>query len=164
MGNYNTLQGQSAARINMAIADRDAAILGAEAQRQQAVQVPSPTPLLTQNSQFIFMSQLARGQAEALEIMSAASAGALHTVGAALQDGGGRDAAAMRVAESCVDPLPSPYFSNPRDRYVAAIANVAKAGNTMLLPTASNDPAAATAAAMNIFNQASDNPFFFLSS
>jgi hypothetical protein len=90
--------------------------------------------------------------------MSQASASALHTVGAALQDGGGRDAAAMRVAESCVDPLPAPYFCNIRDRYVAAIANVAKAGNTMLLPTASNDPAAATAAAMNIFNQASFPP------
>jgi regulator of protease activity HflC (stomatin/prohibitin superfamily) len=111
-------EGQSAARINMATADRDAAILGAEAQRQQAV-------------------QLARGQAEALEIMSAASAAALQTVGHALQATGGRDAASMRVAES----------------YVAAIANVAKAGNTMLLPTASNDPAAATAAAMSIFNQ-----------
>ena len=106
----------------MATADRDAAILGAEAQRQQAV-------------------QLARGQAEALEIMSKASAAALQTVGEALQQGGGRDAAAMRVAES----------------YVAAIANVAKTGNTMLLPTASNDPAAATAAAMSIFNQASDH-------
>jgi acyl-CoA reductase-like NAD-dependent aldehyde dehydrogenase len=35
---------------------------------------------------------------------------------------------------------------------------VAKTGNTMLLPTSSNDPAAATAAAMNIFNQASVPP------
>jgi regulator of protease activity HflC (stomatin/prohibitin superfamily) len=114
-------EGQSAARINMATADRDAAILGAEGQRQQAV-------------------QLARGQAEALEIMSQASAVALQIVGRSLQEGGGRDAAAMRVAES----------------YVAAIANVAKTGNTMLLPTASNDPAAATAAAMSILSQASD--------
>jgi regulator of protease activity HflC (stomatin/prohibitin superfamily) len=112
-------EGQSAARINMATADRDAAILGAEGQRQQAV-------------------QLARGQAEALEIMSQASASALQIVGRSLQEGGGRDAAAMRVAES----------------YVAAIANVAKTGNTMLLPTASNDPAAATAAAMGILSQA----------
>ena len=104
----------------MATAERDAAILGAEGQRQQQV-------------------QQAKGQAEALEIMSHASSAALQTVGRALQEGGGRDAAAMRVAES----------------YVAAIANVAKAGNTMLLPTASNDPAAATAAAMSIFNQAS---------
>jgi regulator of protease activity HflC (stomatin/prohibitin superfamily) len=116
-------EGQSAARINMATADRDASYLGAEAQRQQLV-------------------QLARGQAEALDIMSQASASALHIVGRALQEGGGRDAAAMRVAES----------------YVAAIANVAKTGNTMLLPTSSNDPAAATAAAMNIFNQASVPP------
>ncbi len=74
--------------------------------------------------------------------MSQASAAALLIVGRSLQEGGGRDAAAMRVAES----------------YVAAIANVAKAGNTMLLPTASNDPAAATAAAMSIFNQASSPP------
>ena len=113
-------EGQSAARINMATAERDAAILGAEGQRQQAV-------------------QLAKGQAEALDIMTLASSAALVTVGRALQEGGGRDAAAMRVAES----------------YVAAIANVAKAGNTMLLPTAASDPAAATAAAMSIFNQAS---------
>ena len=77
-----------------------------------------------------------------MEIMSAASAAALVTVGQALQGAGGHEAASMRVAES----------------YVAAIANVAKQGNTMLLPTASNDPAAATAAAMSIFNQVCPPP------
>ena len=54
----------------MATAERDAAILGAEGQRQQQV-------------------QQAKGQAEALEIMSHASSAALQTVGRALQEGGG---------------------------------------------------------------------------
>lgn len=84
------------------------------------------------------------GEAEAIFRRAEATARGLGQVSAAIQAEGGNAAASMRIAE----------------QYLAAFSNIAKEGNTMLLPTAANDPASMVAQAMSIYKSVSNNDSF----
>jgi len=76
----------------------------------------------------------AEGQAEAIKTVASATAQAIEQVAMAIQSPGGMDAVNLKVAE----------------QYVAAFGNVAKAGNTLILPGNLADMGSMVAAAMNI--------------
>ncbi len=76
----------------------------------------------------------AQGQAEAIKAVASATAQAIQQVAQAIQSPGGMDAVNLKVAE----------------KYVEAFGNVAKQGNTMILPGNMADMGAMVAAAMSI--------------
>ncbi|MCX7192232.1 MAG: paraslipin [Proteobacteria bacterium] len=76
----------------------------------------------------------AQGEAEAIKAVAAATAQAIAQVASAIQSPGGMDAVNLKVAE----------------KYVEAFGNVAKAGNTLILPGNLADMGAMVATAMNI--------------
>jgi len=76
----------------------------------------------------------AQGQAEAIKAVAAATAQAIQQVALAIQSPGGMDAVNLKVAE----------------KYVEAFGNVAKQGNTLILPGNLADMGSMVAAAMSI--------------
>jgi regulator of protease activity HflC (stomatin/prohibitin superfamily) len=76
----------------------------------------------------------AEGQAEAIKTVASATAQAISQVAQAIQSPGGMDAVNLKVAE----------------KYVEAFANVAKQGNTLILPGNMADMGSMVAAAMSI--------------
>jgi regulator of protease activity HflC (stomatin/prohibitin superfamily) len=76
----------------------------------------------------------AQGQAEAIKAVAAATAQAIGQVATAIQSPGGMDAVNLKVAE----------------KYVEAFGNVAKAGNTLILPGNLADMGTMVATAMSI--------------
>jgi regulator of protease activity HflC (stomatin/prohibitin superfamily) len=76
----------------------------------------------------------AQGQAEAIKTVAAATAQAIEQVATAIQSPGGMNAVNLKVAE----------------KYVEAFGNVAKAGNTLILPGNLADMGAMVASAMSI--------------
>ncbi len=76
----------------------------------------------------------AQGQAEAIKAVASATALAISQVALAIQSPGGMDAVNLKVAE----------------KYVEAFGNVAKAGNTLILPGNLADMGAMVATAMSI--------------
>ena len=76
----------------------------------------------------------AQGEAEAIKAVASATAQAIQQVAQAIQFPGGMDAVNLKVAE----------------KYVEAFGNVAKQGNTMILPGNMADMGAMVAAAMSI--------------
>jgi regulator of protease activity HflC (stomatin/prohibitin superfamily) len=76
----------------------------------------------------------AQGQAEAIKEVATATAQAIQQVALAIQSPGGMDAVNLKVAE----------------KYVEAFANVAKEGNTLILPGNLADMGGMVAAAMSI--------------
>ena len=76
----------------------------------------------------------AQGEAEAIKAVAAATAQAIQQVAQAIQSPGGMDAVNLKVAE----------------KYVEAFANVAKAGNTLILPGNLSDMGTMVATAMSI--------------
>ncbi|MFA6901933.1 MAG: SPFH domain-containing protein [Gallionellaceae bacterium] len=77
---------------------------------------------------------LAQGEAEAIKAVATANAQAIQQVAQAIQSAGGMEAVNFKVAE----------------QYVAAFANVAKQGNTLILPGNLADMGGLVAAAMSI--------------
>ena len=65
-----------------------------------------------------------------------AAAASIDVLGQAMLQPGGTDAAALRVAE----------------QYVASFGNLAKAGNTLIMPAAANDAASMVAQAMSVYS------------
>lgn len=76
----------------------------------------------------------AQGQAEALRLVAAATADAVRMVGDAVNTPGGLEAVNLKVAE----------------QYINAFGNIAKAGNTILLPANAGDVAGLVATATSI--------------
>ncbi|BDA41199.1 Stomatin-like protein 2, mitochondrial [Coccomyxa sp. Obi] len=81
----------------------------------------------------------ATGEAEAIYRRADATAKGINIVSEAVAGPGGSEAAALRVAE----------------QYLAAFSNIAKEGNTLLLPAATNDPAGMVAQALSIYKTVS---------
>ncbi|KAK9916610.1 hypothetical protein WJX75_004826 [Coccomyxa subellipsoidea] len=81
----------------------------------------------------------ATGEAEAIYRRADATAKGIQIVSEAVTGPGGSEAAALRVAE----------------QYLAAFSNIAKEGNTLLLPAAANDPASMVAQALSIYKTVS---------
>ncbi|CAL5227063.1 g9967 [Coccomyxa viridis] len=83
----------------------------------------------------------ATGEAEAIYRRADATAKGIGLVSQAVTAHGGSEAASLRVAE----------------QYLSAFGQIAKAGNTLLLPAATNDPANMVAQAMSIYKAVADN-------
>lgn len=119
-----------------------AQILESEGARQAKVNVAE-----ADKSQVILSSEAAKtnsinraqGEAAAIEARAQATARGIDMLAAAIHEKGGSDAVAMRVAE----------------QYLDAFGEIAKKGNTMLLPAATDHPAAMVAQAMSIFKSMS---------
>jgi regulator of protease activity HflC (stomatin/prohibitin superfamily) len=112
---------------------RDAAINTAEGEKQKSIKASEAVRQQRINE--------AEGQAQAILSIAAATAEGIRRVAAAIEAPGGFEAVQLRVAE----------------QYVAQFGNLAKTGNTLVIPTTLSDPGAFIAAAMTIVKKAAQN-------
>jgi regulator of protease activity HflC (stomatin/prohibitin superfamily) len=105
---------------------RDAAVNTAEGEKQKSIKA----------SEAVRQKQIneAEGQAQAILSIASATAEGINRVAAAIQAPGGFQAVQLRVAE----------------QYITQFGNLAKAGNTFIIPTNLADAASFVAAAMSI--------------
>ena len=78
----------------------------------------------------------AKGESEAIQLVAKATSDGIVLVGNAIEQKGGQEAAALRVAE----------------QYVAAFSNMAKASNTLIVPANAGDSSNMIAQALAIFS------------
>jgi regulator of protease activity HflC (stomatin/prohibitin superfamily) len=105
---------------------RDAAINTAEGEKQKSIKASEAVRQQRINE--------AEGQAQAILSIAAATAEGIRRVAAVIEAPGGFEAVQLRVAE----------------QYVTQFGNIAKTGNTLVIPTTLSDPGAFIAAAMTI--------------
>jgi len=116
-----------------------AAILESEGIRESEINVAQgkkQAAILASEGLMSEKINIAKGHAEAIERTAQARAVGLHRVADALQATNGNNAASFAVAE----------------QYVAAFSNLAKTGNTILLPSSTGDVASMVTQAMGVFN------------
>ena len=82
----------------------------------------------------------AEGEAESIRLKAAATAVGIKTIAEAVRVQGGTDAIKLSVAE----------------QYVAAFGNIAKEGNTVLLPSDAGNPGAMVAQALAVYQGVGD--------
>ncbi|AZN36493.1 SPFH domain-containing protein [Iodobacter ciconiae] len=119
-------EGVKQEQINLATGQREASIQRSEGERQAAINASEGEKQAAINK--------AEGEAEALRLVARATAEAIHMVAQTIKQPGGLEAVNLKVAE----------------QYVAAFANIAKEGNTMLLPSNASDIAGMVATAMSV--------------
>jgi len=83
----------------------------------------------------------AEGEAKSIELKALATAEAITKISGAIGSSNGHHAVSLRVAE----------------QYVEAFGNIAKAGTTMLLPAAADNPASMVAQAMSIYKNVTEH-------
>ena len=105
--------------------ERDAAINSAEGQKQQVIKASEAKKQQNINE--------AEGQASAIMAVAKATAEGIRSVAQSIQAEGGYEAVQLRVAE----------------QYVAQFGNIARAGNTLVVPANLGDVASMIALAMN---------------
>jgi regulator of protease activity HflC (stomatin/prohibitin superfamily) len=113
---------------------RDAAINTAEGEKQKSIKASEAVRQQRINE--------AEGQAQAILSIAAATAEGIRRVAAAIEAPGGFEAVQLRVAE----------------QYVTQFGNIAKTGNTLVIPTTLSDPGAFIAAAMTIVKKGAQSP------
>jgi len=116
-----------------------ASVLESEGKREAAVNVAEgdkTSQILASEAERKEQVNQALGEAEAIEAKANATAKAITVVAAAIQQAGGEDAVKMKIAED----------------YVAAFGNIAKEGNTMLIPANAGEPAGMIAQALSIYD------------
>jgi regulator of protease activity HflC (stomatin/prohibitin superfamily) len=106
--------------------ERDAAINTAEGQKQQVIKASEAKKQQQINE--------AEGQAAAIQAVARATAEGIRAVAASIQAEGGLEAVQLRVAE----------------QYVHQLGNIARAGNTLVVPANLGDVASMIALAMNV--------------
>ncbi|GAA5785840.1 paraslipin [Chitiniphilus shinanonensis] len=116
-------------QINLASGEREAAIQRSQGEMQAAIN--------ESEGQKQAQINMATGEAEALRLVARANAEAIAAVGHAIELEGGIEAVNLKIAE----------------QYVAAFSNIAKQGNTMLLPTNASDIATLVATATSVIRQ-----------
>ncbi|MBE9610336.1 SPFH domain-containing protein [Chitinilyticum piscinae] len=117
-------------QINLANGQREAAIQRSQGDMQAAINESEGEKQAAINR--------ATGEAEAIRLIATANAEAIARIAAAIGHDGGIEAVNLKVAE----------------QYVAAFANLAKEGNTVLLPQNVGDVAGLVATAMNVVKSA----------
>ena len=130
---------ESMAQESMAERSRRAEITRSEGTRQAAINVAEgKKQAVVLESEAAREDAVNRAEGEALAIRKRADAAAasIDVLGQAMLQPGGTDAAALRVA----------------DQYVASFGNLAKAGNTLIMPAAANDAASMVAQAMSVYS------------
>lgn len=120
--------------------EKRALIAKSEGEREQAINVATgekAAAIAESEGQKMAAVNRASGEAEALLLVADATAESIRKVAAAIQSDGGEQAIALKVAE----------------QYVAAFANIAKAGNTVVVPGNLGDMSGLIASAMSIMKQ-----------
>ncbi len=103
-------EGRKIEQINLASGQREAEIQQSEGEAQAAINAS--------NGEKVARINHAQGEAEALRLVAEANADAIRQIATALQTPGGNEAVNLKVAE----------------QYVAAFSNLAKEGNTLIMP------------------------------
>jgi regulator of protease activity HflC (stomatin/prohibitin superfamily) len=128
--------------------EKRALIAKSEGQRQQEINLADgekQAAVLQSEGQKIAQINRAEGEAKAITTIAAANAAAVRAVAAAMNEPGGMNAANLKVAEV----------------YVDAFGNLAKAGNTLIVPGNMSDLATMVSSAMTIVSgarRAEDGP------
>ena len=121
--------------------EKRALIAKSEGQRQQEINLADgekQAAVLQSEGQKIAQINRAEGEAKAITTIAAANAAAVRAVAAAMSEPGGMNAANLKVAEV----------------YVEAFGNLAKAGNTLIVPGNMSDLATMVSSAMTIVSGA----------
>lgn len=114
-------EGQRQSKINVAEAHKSEVILASEAAREDQI-------------------NRATGEAEAIFRRAEATARGIQMLAERIQEEGGNQAVALRVAE----------------QYLDAFGEIAKKGTTMLLPAGMSDPASMVAQALSVYSTVVD--------
>ncbi|MBV8657103.1 MAG: paraslipin [Burkholderiales bacterium] len=126
-----TSEGRMQEEINIATGERQAAIQASEGQKQAAINQSEGAKAAAVNR--------AQGEAEALRLVAQATSEAIRVVAQGIQEPGGFEAVNLKVAE----------------RYIAAFGEIAKQGNTLVVPQNIADVAGVVATAMSVVKQQS---------
>ena len=121
--------------------EKRALIAKSEGQRQQEINLADgekQAAVLQSEGQKIAAINRAEGEAKAITTIAAANAAAVRAVASAMNEPGGMSAANLKVAEI----------------YVEAFGNLAKTGNTLIVPSNLSDLATLVASAMTIVSGA----------
>ncbi len=124
---------QKRAQILESEGNRQAKINHSEGEKAQIV--------LNSEAAYIDQVNRAKGEAEAIMLVAEANAKGIVTVAQAIEQKGGSDAAALKVAE----------------KYVESFGQLAKETNTVILPASLSEPGNFVAQALGIFNQLKTN-------
>jgi len=120
--------------------EKRAVIATSEGKRQQEINIADgqrQAAILESEGQKQAQINKAQGEAGAIELVANANANAVRVVATAMGLPGGMDAANLKVAQ----------------QYVEAFANLAKAGNTLIIPTNIGDVASVVASAMTVMDR-----------
>src|SRR5689334_5800875 len=120
--------------------EKRAVIATSEGKRQQEINVADgqrQAAILESEGQKQSQINKAQGEAQAIELVANANANAVRVVATAMGLPGGMDAANLKVAQ----------------QYVEAFANLAKVGNTLIVPSNISDVASVVASAMTVMDR-----------
>jgi regulator of protease activity HflC (stomatin/prohibitin superfamily) len=120
--------------------EKRAVIATSEGKRQQEINIADgqrQAAILESEGQKQSQINKAQGEAQAIELVANANANAVRVVAAAMGLPGGMDAANLKVAQ----------------QYVEAFANLAKVGNTLIVPSNISDVASVVASAMTVMDR-----------
>ena len=124
--------------------EKRALIAKSEGQRQEEINLADgerQAKILQSEGEKAAAINKAQGDATAIRMLADAQAEAVRAVAQALGADGGMSAANLRVAE----------------HYIGAFAQLAKAGNTLIVPSNLSDPAAFVASAMTVLDRVRTN-------
>ncbi|NBR29427.1 MAG: SPFH/Band 7/PHB domain protein, partial [Betaproteobacteria bacterium] len=119
--------------------EKRALIAKSEGQRQQEINLADgekQSAILQSEGQRLAAINRAEGEAKAITTIATANAQAVRAVAAAMHEPGGINAANLKVAEI----------------YIQAFGNLAKAGNTLIVPANLSDVASLVSSAMTVIN------------
>jgi len=120
--------------------EKSAVIAPCQGKRQQEINIADgqrQAAILESEGQKQAQINKAAGEAQAIELVANANANAVRVVATAMQLPGGTDAANLKVAQ----------------QYVDAFANIAKVGNTLIIPSNIGDVASVVASAMTVMDR-----------
>jgi regulator of protease activity HflC (stomatin/prohibitin superfamily) len=122
-------EGRKQEQINIATGEREASIQRSEGEMQAVINQSEGDKQAAINK--------ALGEATALRAVAAATAEAIQKIGAAIQQPGGTEAINLKIAE----------------QYVSAFGNIAKQGNTLIVPQNVADVAGLVGTALSVIKQ-----------
>src|SRR5215470_12065190 len=120
--------------------ERRAVVAKSEGERQQEVNIADgekQAAVLKSEGEKTAAINRAQGEATALRVVAEATAAAVRAVAEAINGPGGQSAANLKVAEL----------------YIAAFGNLAKAGNTLIVPSNLSDVASVVSSAMTVLDR-----------
>lgn len=115
-----------------------AEILDSEGKRQAQINIAEASKqevVLESEASYLDQVNRAKGESEAILLVADATAKGIEIVASSIEKKGGASAVSLKVAEN----------------YIEAFANLAKTGNTVILPANAGDAAGMTAQALSVF-------------